>query len=210
MAKNDYLEREMKELQREQSLISDNRKKELQDLAATIKEQLNDHDQANITFICTHNSRRSQLAELWLRTAAHFYSLETIKTFSGGTETTAFNYRMVEALVRAGFSMEKKGDEDNPTFYIQLDEEGEPERMFSKKYDDPFNPSKNFIAVMVCSQANEECPFVPDAYARIALPYKDPKHADGTPKESFAYDDKVREIGREMIFLARLLVRNMH
>ena len=53
--------------------------------------------------ICTHNSRRSHLGQLWLAIGADFFELPQLETFSGGTEATAFNPRAVAALHRVGF-----------------------------------------------------------------------------------------------------------
>mgnify|MGYP000733479600 CR=1 FL=1 len=59
-----------------------------------------------LNFICTHNSRRSHLAQIWAATAAYYYAIPNIQTFSGGTEATAFNPRAVAAMERAGFKIE--------------------------------------------------------------------------------------------------------
>lgn len=193
-------------LEKEEQLISESRKSELQWLANTIRTQLINRGSSAIVFVCTHNSRRSQLAELWMKVAVTFYGIRHLTSWSGGTEATAFNHRMVEALIRAGFDMILESDGANPRYRIRLngDRSAGP-MMFSKKYDDAYNPQTGFIAVMVCSQADQDCPFVPGASARISLPYEDPKNADDTPGEKAEYDAKVREIGREILFLARSL-----
>ncbi|MEM6771423.1 MAG: protein-tyrosine-phosphatase, partial [Bacteroidota bacterium] len=71
---------------------------------------------------------------------------------------------------------------------------------FSKRYDDAVNPKANFAAVMTCSDADENCPFIPGADVRIPLTYEDPKVADGTPEEATVYDERLREIGRELLW----------
>ena len=189
----------IKELQSTYHQISDNRKTILQALANTIKVQWRENKPANINFICTHNSRRSQLAEMWMRTTAEVYGLKNLNSFSGGTEGTAFNHRMVKAVQSFGFALDMIEDGDNP-IYIS-----EGHKMFSKKYEDPFNPSTDFIAVMVCDHADQNCPIVFGADARISLPYIDPKESDDTPNENQVYEAKVKEVGREILYVGHLL-----
>jgi len=202
---NDQLLTNIKELTSSFDLITDQRKIELKDLSLIIRDDLKSDMQSQLIFVCTHNSRRSQLSEIWMRTAAHFYGITGIQSYSGGTEATAFNSRMVDAVTRYGFELEVL-DEGSNTIYQQIIA-GKPfgPQMFSKKYDDTHNPDSNFIAVMVCSDADQKCPFVPGAQSRLALPYLDPKAYDNTPDEQKAYDDKVIEIGREILYVASLL-----
>ncbi len=182
-------------LESEFSLIDEERKKQLQELGDLIAET----ESRIVTFICTHNSRRSQLAEVWAATAAYYYQIPDFKSYSGGTEATAFNPRAVKALQRAGFNVKSKGDQ-NPTYRVYFTAEHAPQRCFSKKFSDNFNPQKDFIAVMVCSDADEACPFVDGAAARLAIPYVDPKVSDGTFLENQTYDERCRQIAREVFF----------
>ena len=182
--------------------IPDSRIEEIKSMAGTLREYRDSHQYLKLIFICTHNSRRSQLAELWMRIAIQFYGLENLLCFSGGTETTSFNYRMVEALKRAGFKVRVVEKGNNPIYQIHLSKYGSVQWMFSKKYGDAYNPAHNFIAVMVCSHADTNCPLVEGADQRISLPYLDPKAYDGSPAEMKAYDDKIIEIGREMMYIA--------
>lgn len=194
----------IKILSEQEHLITDLRRAELSDLASQITALKADKGSAKVTFVCTHNSRRSQLAEIWLRTANRYLQIKDIDIYSGGTEATAFNHRMVAALQRFGFSLQIAKQGNNP---IYLDTEVE-KKMFSKKYDAPYNPNQDFIAVMVCAQADRDCPFVQGAWARVSLPYLDPKVANDGPHEASAYDDKVKEIGREMLYLASQMQAN--
>ena len=193
-------------LEQEYDLISAERKEELQLLAVEINDLMTVKDSAKVTFVCTHNSRRSQLSEIWLRTAADYFNITGIESYSGGTESTAFNHRMVAAVERFGFLVEVVEESDNPEYRIRVGTDDKNDlKMFSKKYDHEYNPSKDFIAVMVCGQADKDCPFVPGATQRMALPYLDPKSFDNTNKEAQAYDDKVREIGREVLYMMSYL-----
>jgi len=186
--------------------ISKERKNELKELALKISSQQKEMGFSKLNFVCTHNSRRSQLSQIWFWKALEYFELESISSYSGGTEGTAFNHRMVSALKRFGFNILTLDETKNPKYLIRSGKAEEREMvLFSKKYADSFNPQKDFIAIMVCDQADAECPFVPGAYSRIALPYEDPKVADDTPQETKSYDDKVLEIGREILFLVKHL-----
>ncbi len=154
----------------------------------------------SLTFICTHNSRRSHFGQIWAAVAAAWYGVEGVKTYSGGTEATAFNLRAVAALERAGFRVENPGGE-NPFYRVSFSENEPALECFSKVYDHPANPSQDFIAVMTCSEADENCPFIPGATLRVPLTYEDPKEADGTPEETARYDERCRQIAAEMFFL---------
>jgi arsenate reductase len=139
-----------------------------------------------------------------MKAAATHYGVDGIFTFSGGTESTAFNSRMVTAMERAGFMIKQLDEWDNPKYLVRLsDEDPTLDIYFSKKFDDSYNPKSGFIAVMVCSDADEACPVVTGAAARVSLPYLDPKAADNTAEEDEAYDMKVMEIGREMLYVMR-------
>lgn len=191
-------------LEDQENLIPEKRKAELVHFAGTIRKSREDLGFAKLIFVCTHNSRRSQLGQLWMRAAAKYYGIQDIYTYSGGTESTAFNHRMVSAVDRAGFLVNKLDEWNNPKYLVHLSDTDENlDIYFSKKYDDSYNPQSEFIAVMVCSAADEACPIVPGAEARISLPYLDPKAADDTARESEVYDEKVLEIGRELLFVVR-------
>jgi arsenate reductase len=159
---------------------------------------------ARLTFIGTHNSRRSHFGQVWAAVAAHYFGMQNIETYSGGTEVTAFNPRAVAALERVGFEVETT-KEENPHYRLYFAEDVESLLCFSKKYDDPANPQKDFIAIMTCSEADENCPFIPGAKHRFSLTYRDPKEADDAPQETNRYDERCRQIATEMCYLMRQL-----
>ena len=140
------------------------------------------------------------MSQLWSATAAAWYGVNDVGTFSGGTEATAFNPRAVAALQRAGFVIENPGGE-NPHYRVTYGPEASAMECFSKKHDDPSNPESGFAAVMTCSQADKNCPVVMGAALRAAIPYDDPKAADGTPEEAQRYDERCRQIATEMFYL---------
>lgn len=159
---------------------------------------------APMIFVCTHNSRRSHMGQLWARAAAAHLGLTVVDSYSGGTEATAFNPRSVTALRSHGFAIAETGEvlgEQNVVYETTVGEGLEPVRGFSKTYGDAFNPQQDFAAVMVCSSADAACPFVEGADLRVSIPYLDPKVSDGTPEEAATYLAKSEEIGRELTWL---------
>lgn len=190
-------------LQEEVHLISDERKELLARLAKYIDRKQATNESVALNFICTHNSRRSHLSQIWAATAANYYGLPPISTYSGGTEATAFNPRAVAAMQRAGFQIENPGGR-NPHYLVSFSAEVPPLECFSKTFDDPFNPQKAFAAIMTCSDADENCPFIPGVELRLPLTYDDPKEADDTPEETARYDERVRQIGREIFYAMQL------
>ena len=173
----------------------------LGEAADAIAAQLAEHESASLIFICTANSRRSQLGQVWGKVAAAHYGLDGIETYSGGTEASACNPRTVRALRRAGFTVSELGAGDNPRFALQFAKSERPMELYSKRYDDPANPQRHFVAMMCCDDADEACPMVAGAVARVSLSYADPKSADGTAGEDAVYDDRSRQIAAEMFFL---------
>ncbi len=155
---------------------------------------------AALTFICTHNSRRSHLAEQWAGVAAHYFGLEHVATYSGGTEATAFDHRAVATLERAGFEITSPPG-PNPRREVRVGPGLPPRVAFSKVYFDPPNPSADFAAVLTCTDADRACPAVEGAALRVALPYADPKEADGTAAEAARYDERSLQIASEMFYL---------
>ncbi len=180
------------------SRVPPQRKDVLDNLAAYVAENASADKPAQLVFICTHNSRRSHLAQIWATVAAAVHGLPVV-SYSGGTEVTAFNPRAVAALERAGFAVANRGG-DNPRYTITYAPDAPGIVCFSKTYDDDTNPTSGFAAVMTCDDADKNCPFIPGA-TRIAVRYEDPKVADGTPEESARYDERTRQIAAEMFYV---------
>lgn len=186
--------------------IPDNRKSDLETLARYIHGQLSKSESAKLTFICTHNSRRSHLSQIWAQVAANYYGLSGIETYSGGTEATAFNPRAVAAMQRCGLRITTDNPEDpNPRYHVLASEDSAPNACFSvcfsKVYDAPPNPTQNYAAVMTCSDADEACPLVMGCDLRIPIRYEDPKVADDTEFEAQRYDERAAQICTEMLYL---------
>lgn len=185
--------------------ISPERKELLKQLTVFVEKRVHSSKPVYLNFICTHNSRRSHLSQLWAQAASHYYGIPDVQSFSGGTEATAFNPRAVKAMQEAGFDILKMKDGENPVYKVRFADDAKPVTAFSKKYDDPFNHNKDFAAIMTCSHADENCPLVLGATARIALTYDDPKEFDGTPQEAAKYKERVEQIGTEILYAFSLV-----
>jgi len=198
---NDALVTYINALKPDFSKIPEDRKAQLDQIAGFIQQQVNAGEPVQLTYICTHNSRRSHFGQIWAATAAAYYGIPQVKTFSGGTEVSAFNERAVAACSRAGFVIKKVSEEPNARYEVQYAADAEPVLAFSKKYDDAANPQRDFCAVMTCSQADAACPIVRGAATRVATPYDDPKAFDGTPEETAKYDERCRQIATETLYV---------
>jgi len=181
--------------------ILEDRKLTLRDIADYITMHLDAGKAANLIFICTHNSRRSHMSQIWAHAAALFYGIRDVQCYSGGTEATAFHPNAVRAMRKIGFEITQQDRNSNPVYAVKYAETAPPLHIFSKRYDDEANPDKDFAAIMTCAQADEACPVVSGSDFRTVLPYDDPKLADGTPEEEATYDKRCRQIAAEMNYL---------
>ena len=181
--------------------ITDKRKQILQPLIDFIQKKVNDKNEIRINFICTHNSRRSHLSQIWAQTMAAKFVIKNVKTYSGGTEATAMFPKVGETLSNQGFEIQKIADVKNPIYAIKFDENSHPIIAFSKKYDDEFNPKSNFAAIMTCSHADGNCPFIAGAEKRIPITYEDPKLFDNTEQQTEKYKERSLQIASEMMYI---------
>jgi arsenate reductase len=191
---NDTIKRGISEF----NLISKERKIELEVLSKFISSR---SGKANLIFICTHNSRRSHLSQIWAQIAANNYGFSNVFCYSGGTEATAFFPSGIEAIRSAGIEVLKLSEGKNPVYAVNYNEKSHPVICFSKKYSDSFNPQKDYAAIMNCDHADQNCPFIPNAGARIPIRYEDPKIADGTPQQLARYIERSQQICREMLYV---------
>ncbi|MBR9979145.1 MAG: protein-tyrosine-phosphatase [Bacteroidetes bacterium] len=183
--------------------LPDERRTVLREIAVWIDERQRNGQTAALIFICTHNSRRSHISRLWAQALAWKTGLDHVRTYSGGTEATAFHPNAVRALRSCGFDITVAREGENPLYGIRYAPSAPPAEEFSKTYDDASTPSSDFAAVMTCNDADEACPIVHGATARFSLPYLDPKQADGTAEEESVYTDRCLQIAAEMLFIMR-------
>ena len=181
--------------------VSEERKVVLKPLADYIQNKINANEKIRLNFICTHNSRRSHLSQIWAQTMAFQFGIKNVFCYSGGTEATAMFPKVAETLSNQGFQIEKVSQEQNPVYAIKFDQNQHPVICFSKTYFDDFNPKNNFAAIMTCSNADEGCPMVFGAEARFPIKYDDPKAFDETEQMNEKYTERSLQIASEMYFV---------
>jgi arsenate reductase len=181
--------------------IPEERKTILQPLVDYIQNKVNNKQPIRLNLICTHNSRRSHLSQVWAQTAAANYKIQNVSCYSGGTEATALFPMVAETLQYSGFKVKAISEGQNPVYSIKFASNELPVIGFSKTYDDDFNPQSEFVAIMTCSQADGGCPFISGAEKRIPITFEDPKVSDGTPKQKKVYLERSLQIGTEMFYV---------
>ena len=196
------IEQLIRKMATEEENISKARKNALAHLADTLVDK-HKKESFPLIFICTHNSRRSIVAEVWASVLADHYQLP-VKAYSGGTEVTAVHQNTLDCLGNIGFRIVKQNNRQNPKVQIKY---GADQQLitFSKLFDDEVNPQQNFSAIMLCDNAAENCPFIPNALQRVNLTFPDPKQFDDTEMVSEKYNDGCMQIGSELHFLFRSL-----
>ncbi|WP_306013059.1 MULTISPECIES: low molecular weight phosphatase family protein [unclassified Allomuricauda] len=181
--------------------IPQERKQILDLLSGYIQEKVDKKKLIRLNFICTHNSRRSHLSQVWAQTTAHHFGVRNLSCYSGGTEATALFPMVATTLANTGFEVQMLSEGKNPVYTIKFAENEHPVICFSKTMDDAFNPTSDFAAIMTCSQADEGCPFVPGAEKRIPITYDDPKAFDNTPQQAEKYSERSKQIATEMCYI---------
>jgi len=180
--------------------ISPERKEVLDRLVVYLQNKHNRKEETQLIYICTHNSRRSHFGQVWAHVAAEYFGFSRVKTFSGGTEATRVHANTIGALQRAGFETNLSGHPENPNVDLQFGGFA-PLVCFSKSYDHATNPKKEFAAIMTCSEAEENCPYIPGAEFRLGTTYADPKAFDGTADQDKIYDERCLQIATECFYV---------
>ena len=181
-----------------------NRKDKLIELDQVIKKN---HEQQNIVkiiFICTHNSRRSQFSQVWAYISSLYFKLDFLEFYSGGTEVDSVNLNVINALRNSGLEIEKE-QKDDKVYLLRPFKEDKGINLYSKKYSCKSNPTKHFIAIMTCSDADQMCPVIKGADKRMFLPYSDPRISEKTGLEKKTYEQINTVIAKEMFYLMKQL-----
>jgi arsenate reductase (thioredoxin) len=181
--------------------VPNERKEVLKPLINYIRNKVNYNEEIRLNFICTHNSRRSHLSQIWAQTMAFQFGIQKVFCYSGGTEATAMFPKVSETLTNQGFEIQKLSEEQNPVYAIKFDANQHPIICFSKAYFDDFNPKSKFGAIMTCNNADEGCPMVFGAEARFPIKFDDPKAFDGTDLMNEKYAERSMQIASEMYFV---------
>ncbi|MCF7559385.1 protein-tyrosine-phosphatase [Sabulilitoribacter multivorans] len=183
------------------SIISNERKEVLNSLKVYLEDKIETNKPIRLNFICTHNSRRSHLSQIWAQTMAAYYNINNVSCYSGGTEATAMFPKVAETLKNQGFKINRLSDENNPVYSIKFSQNEPAIIAFSKEFSHDFNPASEFAAIMTCSSADEGCPMVFGCDKRIAITYEDPKKSDGTPQQTETYFNRSLQIATEMKYV---------
>ncbi|MCV9928172.1 protein-tyrosine-phosphatase [Flavobacterium sp. LS1R49] len=181
--------------------IPNERKDILHLLLVYMRDRVNNLQEIRLNFICTHNSRRSHLAQVWAQTAAAHFNIKNVSCYSGGTEATALYPVVAKTLEESGFKIETISKGENPVYSIKYASNEHPIIGFSKTYDANFNPETQFVAIMTCSQADGGCPFIAGAEKRVPITYEDPKLFDNTPQQLEKYQERSLQIATEMFYV---------
>jgi arsenate reductase len=181
--------------------ISDERKIILQPLVDFIQRKANIGQEIRLNLICTHNSRRSHLSQVWAQTAAAHYNVKNVFCYSGGTEVTALFPVAAKTLAKQGFQIKTIAEGSNPVYAIKYAENEHPVIGFSKTFDDDFNPQSEFAAILTCSSADKGCPFIAGAEKRIPVTFEDPKAFDNSPQQAEKYEERSIQIATEMFYV---------
>ena len=126
-----------------------------------------------VLFLCTHNSARSQMAEGLLR---HLGG-DRFEAHSAGTEATRVRPLAIRAMHELGIDISQQ----------------------TSKTLDPYVNDRFDYVITVCDDANEACPYFPNAAHRVHWSLPDPSKATGSEAEQLAVYQTVRDDLRSRI-----------
>tara|TARA_B100001059_G_scaffold37799_1_gene30589 strand:- start:97 stop:708 length:612 start_codon:yes stop_codon:yes gene_type:complete len=181
--------------------VNKNRKILLDPLISYMQNKKDLNEAIQLNFVCTHNSRRSHLAQIWAQTCAGFFNVSKVVCYSGGTEATKLYRTVKDTLEDQGFIFKTTREESNKKYEVFFSNIEKPINTFSKVYDHKVNPVTNFAVIMTCSHADENCPFIPGAEKRISVMYEDPKLYDNSILEKKMYKERSIQIATEMKYI---------
>lgn len=190
------------------SSIEAPRRELLDELTNYIQLKHHQKEVISLNFICTHNSRRSHLSQVWAQAIANFFNISNVFCYSGGTEATALFPAAAQTLQHQGFDIQTLSETSkNPIYSIKYSENTHPIIGFSKTFDHSFNPKNAFAAIMTCSAADEGCPFIAGAEKRIPLTFEDPKAFDNTPLQAEKYMERSIQIATELKYVFSKIIK---
>ena len=160
--------------------IISTRKRILVEIINYIQSKIDLEKEINLNFICTHNSRRSHFSQIWAQVLSDYFKIKKFKSFSGGTISTEIAENVINSLIKCGFRLNSKIRKKNLIYKLSYSDHLNEISCFSKKFNDKVNPKKNFVALMTCSSAEKNCPFIMGADKIISIPYEDPKIFDNS------------------------------
>lgn len=123
----------------------------------------------NVLFICTGNSARSQMAEAFFRK----YAGETFKVYSAGTQPKARIFPpVVQVMQEVGIDLRDRRPTHLKTYLGHTHFE---------------------LVIIVCSDADRECPAIFGTARRVSMPFDDPAAVEGTAEEILAATRRIRD-----------------
>ena len=185
----------------DETSVSTARKNTLQLLIDYIQSKVDSKQDIYLNFICTHNSRRSHLSQVWAQVLAHYFNIKNVFCYSGGTEATALFPMVAKTLENTGFDIQTIADGSNPIYAIKYSDNKHPIIGYSKKFDSDFNPRSDFAAILTCSSADQDCPFIAGAEVRIPITFEDPKAFDHTPQQTKKYQERSLQIATDLKYV---------
>ena len=178
--------------------VSNKRAIMLNKIVNYINKKSSENKISKLNFICTHNSRRSQFCQFWATFFSNYYNIRC-EAYSGGTVETEVYKSVLNNIRDYGFNVSFT-ECNNPTYVIKF-KNINLGNYFSKFYYDFENPKNEFAAIMTCSDADINCPFVGGSEIRFSLPYEDPKKYDNLKSEKNDYKNTSEKIASEMNYL---------
>lgn len=122
-----------------------------------------------VLFLCTHNSSRSQMAEGLLRARGG----AVCHVFSAGTEPRVVHPLAIKVMQEIG-----------------IDISGHTARGIEAFASEP--PMD--LVITVCDEAQETCPFFPNARSQVHWGFPDPSRVTGTEEEQLAAFRHIRDL----------------
>lgn len=127
-----------------------------------------------VLFLCTHNSSRSQMAEGLLR--AHGGS--AFRVFSAGTQPQIVHPLAIQAMRETGIDISNHTAKGIDLFATE--------------------PPMDLV-ITVCDEAQEACPFFPNARHQAHWGFPDPSRVTGSEEERLAAFRHIRDLIKEKI-----------
>jgi len=194
---NEYV----KELYREFRDIPEERRFRLNEIVDYVQNQRMLNKNPQLLFISSNQASIGQMIQIWAETAAYYYGLTGIKTYSGGMNPQGISTSTIVSLERAGFIVYRSNIEGVDLYKVKYSYNLRPIQIFPKKIDYRINPRADYMAIMVERSADINISRVRGTHDRLSLPYNDPLQYEDSAMEDGAYDHLCRQIALEMFYV---------
>lgn len=194
---NEYIRDFPKELRK----IPEERRYRLNEMVYFLEEQHVNRAPWQITFISTGESAVSQMAVAWSKAAAYYFGFKDFMPNSGGLVPQQIPVNAILAMEKAGFIVYKARVGGIDVYRVKYSYNLEPLALFPKKIDHLKNPSNNFMAVVLDSNAELNIKNIRGTYNRLFLEYEDPAGYIGLEVEKEKFDQTCRQVAVEMFYV---------